>query len=244
MTVDKRPPGIGTAFRNFDYEAELDRLKRSDFGSGGGSGGGGSVDIEAWRTVGAAGEPTFGNNWEGYPAYPPQFRKRPDGTVELRGLLKTGNTGQNAFTLPTAYKPMPSVSGLHFAVTQYNGSAYVIGDVFVEGGGGIRPLLAQTVETGFVALDGIRFSSDQATFPTGPEGPQGPPGPGGTDANLVHTQSTLASTWVITHALNKFPSVMVVDSGGNWVMPDIRYDSISQITVVFGAAASGKVYLN
>jgi hypothetical protein len=40
MTVDLRPPGIGTAFRNFDYETEIDRLKRSTVagGSGGGTG--------------------------------------------------------------------------------------------------------------------------------------------------------------------------------------------------------------
>ena len=38
MTVSKTPPGIGTAFRNFDYEREIARLQRS----GGGSGGGGT----------------------------------------------------------------------------------------------------------------------------------------------------------------------------------------------------------
>jgi hypothetical protein len=41
MSRDKRPPGIGTAFRNFDYEEEIDRLKRTAFpgGSGGGTAG-------------------------------------------------------------------------------------------------------------------------------------------------------------------------------------------------------------
>src|SRR3954471_15534608 len=37
MSRDKRAPGIGTAFRNFDYETEIDRLKRSGGGGGGGS---------------------------------------------------------------------------------------------------------------------------------------------------------------------------------------------------------------
>ena len=78
----------------------------------------------------------------------------------------------------------------------------------------------------------------------GPAGPQGPPGPGGADAAYIHTQSVLASTWVVTHTLNKRPSVMVVDSGDNVVIPDVRYDSNSQITVVFGSATIGKVYLN
>lgn len=59
MTVDKRVPGIGTAFRNFDYEKEIERLKRS---GGGGSGGLSPVwfwsgwaavvnAVSAWTTV-------------------------------------------------------------------------------------------------------------------------------------------------------------------------------------------------
>ena len=38
MSRDKRPPGIATAFRNFDYETELDRLKRTAVSGGGGAG--------------------------------------------------------------------------------------------------------------------------------------------------------------------------------------------------------------
>lgn len=40
--------------------------------------------------------------WQGY-TYPTQYRKRPNGHVELRGLIGVGTTGV-AFTLPEGYR--------------------------------------------------------------------------------------------------------------------------------------------
>ena len=70
----------------------------------------------------------------------------------------------------------------------------------------------------------------------------GPPGPAGT--TYTHNQMTPSDTWVAIHSLNKFPSVMVVDSAGTVIDPDIRYDSSIQITIIFGSPTSGKAYLN
>ena len=60
----------------------------------------------------------------------------------------------------------------------------------------------------------------------------------------IHTQSTLAAVWVITHNLGQYPSVTVVDTGGTIILPDVHYDSAIQITVTFAAPTSGKAYLN
>lgn len=73
-------------------------------------------------------------------------------------------------------------------------------------------------------------------------GPQGPPGPGAT--TYIHNQVTLAATWVITHNLGWFPAVSVVDTGGSEIQPNVIYNSDDQITLQFGAATSGKAYLN
>lgn len=70
----------------------------------------------------------------------------------------------------------------------------------------------------------------------------GPPGPTGT--TYTHDQLTPSATWVITHNMNKYPSVMIVDSGGTVIDPDIHYDSTIQMTVTFGSPTSGKAYLN
>lgn len=68
---------------------------------------------------------------------------------------------------------------------------------------------------------------------------------GGTgDKNYVHTQSVASATWTITHTLNKYPAVNVVNSGNNEVIPDIHYNSTTQITLTFGVPDTGKAYLN
>ena len=85
----------------------------------------------------------------------------------------------------------------------------------------------------------------------GPQGKQGDQGiqgeqgiPGATGATFIHNQLAPAQDWTVVHDMNKFPSVMVVDSGETVVEPDIRYDSITQLTISFGSPTSGKAYLN
>jgi len=57
-------------------------------------------------------------------------------------------------------------------------------------------------------------------------------------------QSIAASTWVINHNLQKFPSITVVDSSGNVVVGFETYNSDNQITITFSAPFSGSAYLN
>ncbi len=81
---------------------------------------------------------------------------------------------------------------------------------------------------------------------TGPQGPTGPAGgPGvGSDANYVHNQILASSVWVINHNLNKYPSVIVVDSGDTVVVGDISYTNLNTITVTFTVAFGGKAFCN
>ena len=65
----------------------------------------------------------------------------------------------------------------------------------------------------------------------------------------THNQSAASATWTITHNLNKFPSVTVIDSGDSVVQGEILYNSANQLTLTFYAggstsAFSGKAYLN
>jgi len=64
------------------------------------------------------------------------------------------------------------------------------------------------------------------------------------DKHYTHNQVATATTWSITHNLNKYPSVSVVDSGNNWVIGDVEYINQNQLTITFNAAFSGKAYLN
>lgn len=64
------------------------------------------------------------------------------------------------------------------------------------------------------------------------------------DKHFTYIKSTPDKIWEITHNLDKYPSVTVVDSAGSVVMGDITYTSKSSLTVTFSAAFSGKAYLN
>ena len=66
----------------------------------------------------------------------------------------------------------------------------------------------------------------------------------GGDKNFVYSQNTPSATWNISHTLNKFPSVSVVDSAGTIWYPAVVYNSTTSITLEFTAAFSGKAYLN
>ena len=70
-----------------------------------------------------------------------------------------------------------------------------------------------------------------------------------TDATFTHNQTSTSATWTITHNLNKFPSVMVIDSGDTVVQGTIVYNSSNQLTITFFSGGSalafqGKAYLN
>lgn len=60
----------------------------------------------------------------------------------------------------------------------------------------------------------------------------------------VHYQTAVSSTWTITHNLGKYPSVTVVDSGGNVIIGDVKYVSENEVKISFTSAFSGTAYLN
>lgn len=74
------------------------------------------------------------------------------------------------------------------------------------------------------------------------------------DANETFTQKTSATSWSVTHTLNKKPAVSVVIgtevAGGSpitddiEVYPEIEYTSNSALTIRFAAAQCGYAYLN
>lgn len=66
----------------------------------------------------------------------------------------------------------------------------------------------------------------------------------GSDKTYIHLQNTPASTWLITHNLNKRPSVAVVDSAEEIVYGEVEYVNDNQVTLTFAGAFSGKAYFN
>ena len=60
----------------------------------------------------------------------------------------------------------------------------------------------------------------------------------------VHVQGAPSASWGVTHNMNKWPSVTVVDSGNNIVEGDVVYNSLNDLTIVFSGGFSGKAYIN
>ena len=76
-------------------------------------------------------------------------------------------------------------------------------------------------------------------------GPGATGGGGGSDAYYVYDGTgTPATSWTVTHNLGKFPSVSVVDTGGNWLLPDVHYVNTNQLTVSLASPTTGKAYMN
>lgn len=67
---------------------------------------------------------------------------------------------------------------------------------------------------------------------------------GDADANYIHTQNTPSSTWVVTHGLNKYPSISVVDSANTIVEGLATYNDINNVTIEFNGSFTGKAYFN
>lgn len=66
----------------------------------------------------------------------------------------------------------------------------------------------------------------------------------GSDSYFRHIQSVAASVWTVDHALDKFPSVTVVNSAGDEVIGDINHVSVNQCIISFSGSFSGEVYCN
>jgi hypothetical protein len=60
----------------------------------------------------------------------------------------------------------------------------------------------------------------------------------------LHDQQVANTTWTVTHNMNKYPSINIVDTANDIIMGEVRYNSLNQLTITFTAAVSGKAYLN
>ena len=63
-------------------------------------------------------------------------------------------------------------------------------------------------------------------------------------SGYVHDQQISSKTWVINHPLNKFPSVSVIDTGGNLSIGEVEYVTTSLINIYLSSEFSGKAFLN
>ena len=64
------------------------------------------------------------------------------------------------------------------------------------------------------------------------------------DKNFVYTQSVPSTLWTITHNLEKFPSVSVVNINNITMYGNVIYLNENELQIEFSAGFSGKAYMN
>jgi len=71
---------------------------------------------------------------------------------------------------------------------------------------------------------------------------------GGSDKHSAFTdyyeENTATNPWVVTHGLNKFPSVTVVNRNGVEVYAKVTHDDENNVTITFAGDTAGKAYFN
>lgn len=66
----------------------------------------------------------------------------------------------------------------------------------------------------------------------------------GKDKNFIYEQSTPAKTWLIKHSLNKYPSLILFDNEGNFMLSEIKYINTEEIIINFNSEVAEKAILN
>jgi hypothetical protein len=64
------------------------------------------------------------------------------------------------------------------------------------------------------------------------------------DNGFTHVQAVPATTWNISHGLNRFPMVTTVDNLGDVMFGDVLFVDSNTIAIVFSSAVTGVAYLN
>ena len=121
--------------------------------------------------------------------------------------------------------------------------------MWVDGPAGLigDSLIAQDAGATTVTITGATVSTGQVTIPLTPVAATDAASKGYVDAEVatfIFEQVIPAATWVVTHNLNKFPSVSVVDTANTSGFGAVEYNSANQLTVTFSGAFAGKAYLN
>lgn len=84
--------------------------------------------LDSWSTLNIDPAPDFENSWGAVTDTDVQFRKRPDGTVEMRGRIDGGALGDAAFHLPVDCRPSRATE---FTTPSQEASAWVQGVITI-----------------------------------------------------------------------------------------------------------------
>lgn len=59
-----------------------------------------------------------------------------------------------------------------------------------------------------------------------------------------YEQLVASASWAISHGMNKYPSVSIIDSSGASIVGDVSWVDLNNVTINFSGAIAGEAYLN
>lgn len=130
---------VGSIFKTLqDIDSRLQSLERA------------ISPIEAWNEIGGINSPQFMNGWENYNTVANStaaFYKSPFETVHIKGLIKNGSLGDEAFVVPYDYAPLTDII---VCVLTNTG----IGELRISSNGNVKPVSGGTT---WFSLDNVSY---------------------------------------------------------------------------------------
>lgn len=101
----------------------------------------------------------------------------------------------------------------------------------------------QPIDSGFLETTAAPSISTAVVGPQGPPGPIGPTGPTGPPGGATFEQviSTPTASFNVVHNLGRIPSVVWVDSEGDYELADVTYVDVNTVALLFPAPVTGTV---
>jgi len=169
---------------------------------------------------------------------------RPDGTISFQNYGGQGTSWQNITSLYINTQ-MPQTSPVTLTYLQrLVGRDIIIQDERSLGRYGVYTLtslnqvnnnvyeMALTYITGNATLQALQYYSIQIDEVEG------------FDSHFEFIQGVPATTWDITHNLDKFPSISVVDTADTTVIGSYEYITKNRVILNFSDAFAGRAFLN
>jgi hypothetical protein len=129
-------------------------------------------------------------------------------------------------------------------IVQVTENKVVVSTVGLQGPRGKGILNGQGAPSNSLGIDGEFYIDTSVNKIYGPKEDGSWPSPVSLGGIYVHNQDTSSNTWNISHNLDYYPNVEIVDSAGNVVIGDIQYIDLNNIIINFTDPFAGKAFLS
>jgi hypothetical protein len=164
-----------------------------------------------------------------------KFSVQSNGTTTIIGSLNTSGSSTISGSVTSTVGFTGSLQGTSSYALQANTASFALTASYISGsGGGVGfPFSGSAIITGSLFVSGSTISGSFVGDGSGITGL--------TAGGKIHTQTSEASTWTVSHNLGvQYPNVTVYDNSNNVIIPQtIVATDANTLTLTFGSAVAG-----